>query len=402
MQMLKQRPDAEVWLCQVPSPLIGRLRLLKQGHHRAVSLAQAVRASGHGTRIVLCDELAADSSRVDDEVWVIVLSTGRRRPPSDALVIDGRSAMLRAKETIPVSLSELSDERWDDFLQRMASRECVHAPRPTDFLSLFSCSSCAQLQAEMRWKRQRLSGSLAAVLGWDEQGDPIVLDAHEKADGPHGILAGMTGSGKSELLLSYILSLSCSCSPETVSFFLIDYKGGSMVSALRRLPHLCGVMTNLDEASLQRVRISLNREITMRQEQFWRMMSEHHLSSLSIARYQQLCDESYVPLGHLFIIVDEFAQLREEHAQFLDELRRAARIGRSLGIHLLLCTQKPGGIIDEQIRSNARFRICMKVQSRADSRDMLQGDEALACVMPANSSCRSEMGRRASAASAPM
>lgn len=378
MQMLKQRPDAEVWLCQVPSPLIGRLRLLKQGHHRAVSLAQAVRASRHGTRIVLCDELAADSARVDDEVWVIVLSTGRRRPPSDALVIDGKSAMLRAKETIPVSLSELSDERWDDFLQRMASRECVHAPRPTDFLSLFSCSSCAQLQAEMRWKRQRLSGSLAAVLGWDEQGNPIVLDAHEKADGPHGILAGMTGSGKSELLLSYILSLSCSCSPETVSFFLIDYKGGSMVSALRRLPHLCGVMTNLDEASLQRVRISLNREITMRQEQFWRMMSEHHLSSLSIAQYQQLCDGSYVPLGHLFIIVDEFAQLREEHAQFLDELRRAARIGRSLGIHLLLCTQKPGGIIDEQIRSNARFRICMKVQSRADSRDMLQGDEALA------------------------
>lgn len=115
--------------------------------------------------------LRADSSRVDDEVWVIVLSTGRRRPPSDALVIDGKSAMLRAKETIPVSLSELSDERWDDFLQRMASRECVHAPRPTDFLSLFSCSSCAQLQAEMRWKRQRLSGSLAAVLGWDEQGD---------------------------------------------------------------------------------------------------------------------------------------------------------------------------------------------------------------------------------------
>ena len=378
MQMLKQRPDAEVWLCQVPSPLIGRLRLLKQGHHRAVSLAQAVRASGHGTRIVLCDELAADSSRVDDEVWVIVLSTGRRRPPSDALVIDGKSAMLHAKETIPVFLSKLSDERWDDFLQRMASRECVHAPRPTDFLSLFSCSSCAQLQAEMRWKRQRLSGSLAAVLGWDEQGDPIVLDAHEKADGPHGILAGMTGSGKSELLLSYILSLSCSCSPETVSFFLIDYKGGSMVSALRRLPHLCGMMTNLDEASLQRVRISLNREITMRQEQFWRMMSEHHLSSLSIAQYQQLCDGSYVPLGHLFIIVDEFAQLREEHAQFLDELRRAARIGRSLGIHLLLCTQKPGGIIDEQIRSNARFRICMKVQSRADSRDMLQGDEALA------------------------
>ena len=138
----------------------------------------------------------------------------------------------------------------------------------------------------MRWKRQRLSGSLAAVLGWDEQGDPIVLDAHEKADGPHGILAGMTGSGKSESPYIFVAVLRLLLLRRS-SFFLIDYKGGSMVSALRRLPHLCGVMTNLDEASLQRVRISLNREITMRQEQFWRMMSEHHLSSLSIARYQQ-------------------------------------------------------------------------------------------------------------------
>ena len=382
MQLLKQRADAEICLCKSDPQLIGRLRFLQQARHRAFTLSQAVREKGHRVRIVICEEDAVDTLSLPADIWVIVRSAGSRQPCADALVIDGRTSQARSADHDPVSFAAMREDRWDSFVCMLASQEQLGVPQPRDFLALFSCSRCEQLQAEERWQRQRQSGSLAALLGWDEQGAPVVLDAHEKGDGPHGILAGMTGSGKSELLLSYILSLSCSCSPESVSFFLIDYKGGSMANALRDLPHLCGMMTNLDEASLERVRLSLNRELTMRQEQFSRMMSKLSLSALSIERYQQLRKASDPPLGHLFIIVDEFAQLREEHAEFLNELRRAARIGRSLGIHLLLCTQKPGGIIDEQIRSNARFRICMKVQSREDSLDMLHGDQALALREP--------------------
>ena len=188
----------------------------------------------------------------------------------------------------------------------------------------------------------------------------------------------MTGSGKSEFIMTYILSLAVNYHPYEVAFVLIDYKGGGMAKTFEILPHTAGIITNLDRAAINRSLISIQSELRRRQAIFAEASKESGISNIDIYKYQKMYREGTVtePLQHLFIISDEFAELKTQRPEFMTQLVSAARIGRSLGVHLILATQKPSGVVDDQIWSNAKFKACLKVQDKADSMDMLKRPEA--------------------------
>ncbi len=327
--------------------------------------------------ILFCEELSFDPKLLQgEENYCIVVSKKSFRVDRRGIVVDLEQKRYWKRRWYSFQPASYSFAQWETFCVFMEEEPFIERPFANDFLSLFSCGSVEKLSIIQEWNKRK-ENTLAAYIGWDEKGERVVLDAHEKADGPHGIIAGTTGSGKSELLMTYILSLACLYSPQQVNFFIIDYKGGAMAKTLEDLPHLAGTMTNLEKTSLQRVRSSLLQELTLRQTHFREMMKRCALSTMSIEVYAQHRQQTDPTFAHLFLIVDEFAQLRQEHSEFLEDLQQVARIGRSLGIHLLLCTQKPGGVIDDQIWSNARFHLCLRVQEVSDSQDMLHRKEAI-------------------------
>ena len=252
------------------------------------------------------------------------------------------------------------------------------------FLEMYKVGKIESLNILNRWQTNNPVNSLNVPIGIHTNGDTFNLDLHEKFHGPHGLIAGMTGSGKSEFIITFILSMCLNFSPEEVSFVLIDYKGGGLTGAFEnkltgvRLPHLAGTITNLDTAEIKRSLSSIQSELKRRQELFNQAKLQLNESTIDIYKYQKLYRDGQIkePISHLFIISDEFAELKSQQPDFMDELISAARIGRSLGVHLILATQKPSGIVDDQIWSNSKFKICLKVQEKADSMEVIKCPDA--------------------------
>ena len=194
-----------------------------------------------------------------------------------------------------------------------------------------------------KWNSSDTRKSLAAPLGVAVGNKPVVLDLSETMHGPHGLVAGTTGSGKSELLISYILSMAFCYSPEDVNFVIIDFKGGGTASQFFGLPHLIGTITNLDDNEMVRSLLSIRAE-RLRREQVFKQAGvtniNNYTTEFKAGRVKQ-------PMPHLFIIADEFAELKAQQPDFMDELISTSRIGRSLGIHLILATQKPSGVVND-------------------------------------------------------
>lgn len=255
-------------------------------------------------------------------------------------------------------------------------------PKKYTFFEMLGIGRVEHLNLAENWETNDPTESLAACVGVDRYGELFKLDLHERSHGPHGLVAGMTGSGKSEFIIAYILSMAVSFHPHEVSFILIDYKGGGMAKSFENIPHTAGVITNLDGNGIKRSLVSMRSELHRRERIFRDISKGHSISNIDIYKYQKLYREGKVsePLPHLFIISDEFAELKKEQPEFMTELTSAARVGRSLGVHLILATQKPGGVVDDQIRSNSRFRVCLKVQDNGDSMEMLGRPEAAALV----------------------
>ncbi len=257
-------------------------------------------------------------------------------------------------------------------------------PSSYSFLEMYNVSNVNQLNALAKWKESDPINSLAVPVGINEYGDLFKLDLHEKAHGPHGLIAGMTGSGKSEFIITFILSTAINFHPYEVQFVLIDYKGGGLAGAFEnretglRLPHLAGTITNLDVSEINRSLASLQSELKRRQAVFNKARDKVGESTIDIYKYQRLYRNGQVdePVSHLFIISDEFAELKAQQPDFMNELISTARIGRSLGVHLILATQKPSGVVNDQIWSNAKFKVCLKVQDRSDSQEMIKRPDA--------------------------
>ena len=255
-------------------------------------------------------------------------------------------------------------------------------PETYTFLEMYDAGRIEQLNILQRWMTNDSTKSLQAPIGIDTNGMQIVLDIHEKAHGPHGLIAGSTGSGKSEFIITYILSLAVNYHPNDVSMILIDYKGGGLAGAFQKgnvkLPHIVGTITNIDKVGLQRSLVSIQSELRRRQIKFNQAREKTDEGTIDIYKYQKLFHDGVVkePIPHLLIICDEFAELKQQQPDFMDELISVARIGRSLGVHLILATQKPAGVVNDQIRSNSKFGICLKVQDRQDSMDVIKRPDA--------------------------
>ncbi len=257
-------------------------------------------------------------------------------------------------------------------------------PEKLGFLEMYNVGKIEQLNPLNRWKNNNPITSLSAPVGVDTNGELFKLDLHEKFHGPHGLIAGMTGSGKSEFIITYILSMAVNYHPDEVAFVLIDYKGGGLAGAFEnketgvKIPHLAGTITNLDVNDMKRSLASIESELKRRQKIFNDARQKLNESTIDIYKYQKLRREGKVeePIPHLFIISDEFAELKTQQPEFMEKLISTARIGRSLGVHLILATQKPSGVVDDQIWSNTKFRVCLKVQDKQDSVDMIKCPDA--------------------------
>ena len=257
-------------------------------------------------------------------------------------------------------------------------------PTTYSFLEMYNVSNVNQLNVISKWKDNNPINTLSAPVGINEYGELFKLDLHEKAHGPHGLIAGMTGSGKSEFIITFILSMAINYHPYEVQFVLIDYKGGGLAGAFEnretglKLPHLAGTITNLDVNEINRSLASLQSELKRRQAEFNKARDAVGESTIDIYKYQRLYRNGQVkkPISHLFIISDEFAELKAQQPDFMNELISTARIGRSLGVHLILATQKPSGVVNDQIWSNSKFKVCLKVQDRSDSQEMIKRPDA--------------------------
>lgn len=257
-------------------------------------------------------------------------------------------------------------------------------PNKLSFLEMYDVGKVEQLNSLNRWQKNNPMLTLQAAVGYGKSGEKINIDLHEKYHGPHGLIAGMTGSGKSEFIITYILSMAVNYHPDEVQFILIDYKGGGLAGAFEnpntgiKLPHLVGTITNLDANEIKRSLASIESELKRRQREFNKAREISGESTIDIYKYQKMYREGIVktPVSHLFIISDEFAELKNQQPEFMEQLISTARIGRSLGVHLILATQKPSGVVDPQIWSNTRFRVCLRVQEKSDSMEVIKQPDA--------------------------
>ena len=277
--------------------------------------------------------------------------------------------------------------RFEDPLSNAAG-----LPQAISLVSLLGLRSVNDICAE-RAQREWHSNSMAAPIGWSD-GEIVYLDL--PADGPHGLIAGTTGSGKSELMRCLVASLAFTASPEQLNFVLIDYKGGSAFDACAGLPHVVGLVTDLDERLGERALVCLRAELAYR-EQFLRNAQAASISELptgrspglssllhaggeaGIASARNELSSSRSPLPRLVVVIDEFAALASELPGFLESLVDIAQRGRSLGVHLLLGTQRPAGVVSPSIRSNTNIRIGLRMLDPHDSEDVI-GTPAAAAI----------------------
>ncbi|NGM82826.1 type VII secretion protein EssC [Paenibacillus sp. 7124] len=248
-------------------------------------------------------------------------------------------------------------------------------PSSISLMDMLEAEKVTDTDCILNWTRNKTYMGMSVPIGARAGGEPLYLDMHETGYGPHGLVAGTTGSGKSELLQSIIVSQAIHYHPHDIAFVLIDYKGGGMADAFKGMPHLVGTITNLDGNQTNRALLSIKSELMRRQ----RVFSEYGVNSID--KYQKLYysrpgGAGMPAIPHLIMIADEFAELKQDQPDFMKELVSTARVGRSLGVHLILATQKPAGVVDDQIWSNSKFKICLKVQDEADSRDVIKRPDA--------------------------
>lgn len=257
-------------------------------------------------------------------------------------------------------------------------------PERVSFLDMYRVGNVEALEIMNHWKTNISEKSLAAPIGIKAGGEVFALDIHEKYHGCHGLVAGTTGSGKSEFLQAYILSMMINYSPNEVAFVLVDFKGGDMARPFLKSPHLAATISNLSGNTLHRALISLEAEVKSRQNIFNKSAEKLGVDKIDINSYQKYFKEKKLiqPLPHLIIVIDEFAQLKSQHPEFMAKLVDVAQVGRSLGIHLILATQRPSGVIDPQIWSNSKFKVCLKVLDKQDSMDMINHPEAALIKQP--------------------
>lgn len=320
-----------------------RTVLAEGGAHRVLVIALA------GTREELPHECTAVALLSGEEVRLEVAGT-----PAAAGTLDGTGPAWARR--VAAALAPLRDAT-----PVTSGGSLPTATRLLDLLHLDPDDPSAVREA---WSRPADPGrvDLDVVVGAGSDGEHRI---DLRRDGPHALVAGTTGSGKSEFLQSWVASLASRLSPEEITFVLVDYKGGAAFAECARLPHTVGLLTDLDPAQAERALTSLDAELTRRE----RVLAASGASDID--------DHHGDPLPRLMIVIDEFRMLAEEQPEALSHLMKIAAVGRSLGVHLVLATQRPGGIVSADIKANVNLRIALRVRDRVDSDDVLGTADAV-------------------------
>ncbi|MFC5381817.1 FtsK/SpoIIIE domain-containing protein [Aquipuribacter nitratireducens] len=216
-----------------------------------------------------------------------------------------------------------------------------------------------------RWSRA--GASTEAVVGLSSDG-PFTVDL--RGDGPHALVAGTTGAGKSELLQTLVASLAVANRPEAMNFVLVDYKGGAAFRDCADLPHTVGLVTDLDPLLAERALVSLRAELRRRE----RILADAAATDLD--DYRRRSRGEAATLARLVVVIDEFASLVRELPDFVTGLVDVAQRGRSLGLHLVLATQRPSGAVSPEIRANTNLRIALRMTDPTESADVLDAPDA--------------------------
>jgi S-DNA-T family DNA segregation ATPase FtsK/SpoIIIE len=287
--------------------------------------------------------------------------------PIGRWVPDTRATML----PVPVRLAGISERGAFTCAARMKSlidpEDPLSAgsglPRDLSLSSLLASESGTTLTAAgivATWVAAGADPSPRTLIGMAADG---AVDIDLVRDGPHGLIAGTTGAGKSELLRSLVAGMAAGASPSHLSFVLVDYKGGATFDACATLPHVVGVITDLDDQLANRALRSLHAELRRRET----ILRDHGAGDL--ANLRSIAPQVMLP--RLVVVIDEFAALVAEQPDFLHALVGVAQRGRSLGVHLILATQRPNGVINDEIRANTNLRLALRLQDTADATDVV-------------------------------
>ncbi|ONI44710.1 type VII secretion protein EssC, partial [Candidatus Epulonipiscioides gigas] len=273
--------------------------------------------------------------------------------------------------------------KYESFARSLAplrletSEDVLKLPDGVTYLEGYGVQKACELPIDELWDKGRPEKSMSVPVGISPNGQWFEFDIHEKKCGPHGLVAGMTGSGKSEMVQSWILSMATYFSPSSVNFILIDFKGTGLILPFKNIPHLAGTISNIDK-NIGRNLIALEKELSRRQQVFNEAGVQNITQYLTAYRENKVSD----PLPYLFIIIDEFAEFKMQFPNFMRVIDSVFGIGRTLGVHIILLTQKPGNVVSDKMNSNTRFRWCLKVASSGDSNDMIKRPDAAKITRP--------------------
>jgi S-DNA-T family DNA segregation ATPase FtsK/SpoIIIE len=330
------------------------------------------RGPDFGFRFVILGRVPAGLPNRCDAVLAFDSSTDAQALAPTATFSAGDDARPTVR-VVTQALGGLEAERAARALAPLRPYESLHVgavPSSAQLADVLGLRTLLPGDALNWWLAGERDATIRATLGVTSGTDglPQPLELDMERDGPHGLIAGTTGSGKSELLLTLILSLAWKYHPNRLGFLLIDYKGGAAFGPTVNLPHTLGLVTDLDEQLAQRCLVGLKAELKRRE----RLLREHQVAN--VAAYQHLTDVP--PLPHMLVIIDELAQLLKEVPSFVDGLVSVAQVGRSLGVHLILATQKPEGVVAGPIQANTNFRICLRVADPSESTSVLASPDA--------------------------
>ncbi|MET1153666.1 FtsK/SpoIIIE domain-containing protein [Arthrobacter sp.] len=350
----------------LPEPVRSSARFLPgvELAERPAQLAELLSA-GSGSAVLLVAGRHAEAARVlagcgapAAELWF-----GAPAGPGNRIEVSGAKGRLNRDGGNVRFSADLSSVLVLDRFARLAAAVFGKSPEPSGSMPA-GCRLQAMLRPQplaQRWSQGDHGPGLTAVLGAGAAG-PLALDL--AVHGPHVLVAGTTGSGKSELLRSLVLSLALTRSPGTVNFLLVDFKGGAGLGPLARLPHCAGLLTDLTLEAVNRALAWLQAEVRRRET----LLAGLGLSDIAACRPGTL--------PRLVVVVDEFRMLGEDAPQALPELMRVATVGRALGIHLVLATQRPQGAVSSDIRANVTAMVALRTQNSAESRDLLDSPAA--------------------------
>jgi S-DNA-T family DNA segregation ATPase FtsK/SpoIIIE len=313
----------------------------------------------HGIFLVCLDE---EQRLLPEECRALVVGT-----PDRVSLATTQEATLEGiqPDLVPISWCERLARALAPIRDATADGATSSLPDSSRLLDVLRLNNPTGDDIAQRW----LAGgrTTRAVVGEGADG-PFTLDI--RTDGPHGLVAGTTGSGKSELLQTIIASLAVGNRPDELTFVLVDYKGGAAFKDCKLLPHTVGMVTDLDGHLTTRALESLGAELRRR---------EHQLAGADakdIDDYLAAKQPGDEPMPRLLLVIDEFAAMVQELPDFVDGLIDIARRGRSLGVHLILATQRPSGVVSAEIKSNTTLRIALRVTDPQDSVDVIDAADA--------------------------